>query len=170
MEIVHIEPGEECRLRDLRMRAVTDAPEAFGTTRSVMLRWSNEQWMQQLRDLPTFVVVEDGTDLGMVRGALDPRYPLKRHLISMWIAPEARGRGFGTALTRHTIEWAKSSGGTSLILGVVENNWGGRALYERMGFHYTGNEHVLDAPRGHLRELEMSIDLSSAASTEQAGE
>ena len=50
------------------------------------------------------------------------------------VAPEARGRGVGTALLHAITDEARNRGYTAVRLDVVDNNPRARALYERQGF------------------------------------
>lgn len=62
---------EGARLRSIRLRALQDAPDAFGTTFEEATAIPAEAWATQLVNLPTFIAVEDGRDIAMVRCARD---------------------------------------------------------------------------------------------------
>jgi GNAT superfamily N-acetyltransferase len=51
----------------------------------------------------------------------------------LYIAPERRGRGIGTAVLRDVIMWAKSAT-FSIRLSVLSTSPAARRLYEREGF------------------------------------
>jgi ribosomal protein S18 acetylase RimI-like enzyme len=55
-------------------------------------------------------------------------------LISMWVAPFARGRGVGDALVGAVIRWAEDCGARRVALRVAEGNDHATALYRRHGF------------------------------------
>lgn len=55
-------------------------------------------------------------------------------LISMYVAPFARGQGVGDALIQSVIQWAKERRARRLILDVVDGNRHAIALYRRHGF------------------------------------
>ncbi|MBS0122555.1 GNAT family N-acetyltransferase [Thetidibacter halocola] len=48
--------------------------------------------------------------------------------------PDARGKGFGTALLRHAEERAKADGNPGMALIVSASNPGATRLYARMGY------------------------------------
>jgi len=58
----------------------------------------------------TFVASEEGDDTGIVVGVADPEHPGEAVLVSMWVAPETRGRRVGEALVQAVIDWARSEG------------------------------------------------------------
>src|SRR5262245_64862297 len=103
-----LDAAEWRRLRSIRLRALLDAPDAFGGTFDEAVSRPAEGWSAQLLELPTFVAMCDGQDVGMVRCARDPERRDTAWLISMWVAPERRRMGLGEALIDLVIEWARS--------------------------------------------------------------
>ena len=154
-----LRPGDEARLRAIRLRALGDAPDAFGTTLEVASGWPAASWTRQLRTLPTFVAVLDGNDIGIVRGARDPDHPDQVWLISMWVSPAARGSGIGAALVAAVQDWARGTDASRLVLEVGAHNQPAQRLYLRMGFQDTGRRRRLPPPREHIEECEMAYPL-----------
>jgi len=147
------------RLRAIRLTALQDAPQAFTTTFQQMEALSPEGWLKQLTSLTTFVAVVDGIDSGMVRGTPNPDDDSSADLISLWVAPQARGRGVGEALIDAVITWARSEGYTRLVLEAGIENRSAVALYTRKGFKPTGKMGHLPPPREHVKEQEMVLEL-----------
>jgi ribosomal protein S18 acetylase RimI-like enzyme len=52
----------------------------------------------------------------------------------LWVAPERRGRGVGTALIEHAMAALRERGAVAFELEVTPDNARARALYERLGF------------------------------------
>lgn len=152
------------RLRAVRLRALEDAPDAFGSTHAEALTRGRDNWAAQLRNLATFVAVRDGVDVGMARGGPDHDRPGTAFLLSMWVAPEARGLGAGGALIDAIIAWARGAGFERLVLDVGDHNRAAIALYQRKGFEPTGVTGSLPAPREHVREHERALELTTDAS------
>ncbi len=153
MEIQRLTAEEGPRLRTIRLRALRNAPDAFGST---FAEWENrppEVWSKQLSGtIATFVAVVGDSDIGLVRGAADRNVGDKAWLISMWVAPEARGRGVGEALIDAVVDWARSEGFVALLLDVGDDNAPAIALYTRKGFEPSGEVGTLPTPREHIRE------------------
>ena len=160
--IERLRPGDGERLRAIRLRSLADAPEAFGSTLAESELRSPEDWEAQVVALPTFVWSDGDADLGMVRAAPHDADAEAGYLISLWVAPVARGRGVGAALVGEVVAWARGRGLRRLILDVGEHNVAARRLYERNGFVATGATGALPPPRAHVREIEMAIDLRGA--------
>lgn len=157
--IERLRPGDGERLRAIRLRSLADAPEAFGSTLAESELRPPEDWEAQVVALPTFVWRDGDADLGMVRAAPHDADPAAGYLISLWVAPEVRGRGVGAALVGEVVAWARGRGLRRLVLDVGEHNVAARRLYERYGFVATGVTGALPPPRAHVREIEMAIDL-----------
>jgi len=134
--------------RDIRLRALAEAPDAFGST---LAYWRigdlEERWRNRLTDVPLNVVAIGGDSaLGQVSGtALDAEGRVE--LISMWVDPAARGAGLGEALVAKVVEWARMSGAAAVVLSVKEMNAPAVALYRRVGFAPTDER----ADEGEIR-------------------
>ena len=148
-----IRPHEWPSLRALRLRALADAPMAFGSTLAREQAFADTVWRERAErgasgdDSVTFVVEHDGRWLGIVTGlARDPDVPddPRPELVSMFVAPEARGRGIGAALVEAVIGWAGARRANGLTLWVTASNTAALALYERCGFRPTGERRPLE--------------------------
>jgi len=169
IRLEQLAPDEGPRLRAIRVCALQDTPDAFSTTLEEAAAWPVESWSKQLLELPTFVAVSDGLDVGMVRCARDGNSTETGWLISMWVAPEVRRKGIGGALVDAAIDWARSRGVSRLLLDVADHNAPAIALYARRGFEPNGVTGRLPPPREHIlehqRELEVGLKAPSARRT-----
>jgi ribosomal protein S18 acetylase RimI-like enzyme len=110
-------------------------------------------WQQWVAEAETgdakalFAAVEDdGTWLGVV-GGFARVSPQEVQLISMWVAPEARGRRVARALIREVAAWTADRGSETVFLFVQEANAPARALYARAGFTPTGDRSPIGGGR-----------------------
>ncbi len=165
MEVRRIDAHEWGELRDLRLRALQDAPDAFGSTHTEESARTDAQWMEWasvLGDGPSFgaVAIDDDHWVGMAVGAPHRDHPGEAGLFAMWVAPDARHAGIGRGLVERVVRWARSEGFPVLRLLVTQTNAGAMRLYERCGF-------IDDGVRLPLREgstvtaASMSMDLSA---------
>jgi ribosomal protein S18 acetylase RimI-like enzyme len=75
----------------------------------------------------------DGLPAGIASGTKpDERHGIE--LISMWVAPAARGEGAGEALIAAVADWARTQNAATVELSVREDNQRAIALYARCGF------------------------------------
>jgi GNAT superfamily N-acetyltransferase len=125
-------------LREARLRAVRDVPEAFGQTLEGLLVETDAAWRAAARASAAgdsrawFLAEREGGVVGLVQGRRRP--PATLLVFSMWVAPEARRSGIGRALIDETERWAGGWGGLETILWVVVGNDGALRFYERLGF------------------------------------
>ena len=158
MDVERLTGTEWRRLRRIRLAALEDAPDAFGTTVEAARELPDGAWRQQAEDLPTFVATVDGSDVGIVRGAI-AESKLDAFLISMWVAPSERGRRVGEQLIEAVAGWARDAGFQRLLLDVADGNAPAIALYERLGFRPTGETSRYPSPRSHVTEHRRALML-----------
>jgi ribosomal protein S18 acetylase RimI-like enzyme len=103
---------------------LADAPAAFGAT---LESWSGagdteDRWRQRLEDVPLNLVAMDGyLPIGQASG-VGPDDRGRAELISMWVAPAARGTGVAPELIDAVAVWARGSGASALRLSVRRSN------------------------------------------------
>ncbi len=135
LEVRMIEVDEWPTWRELRLAALGEAPYAFG---SKLADWqgagdNERRWRDRLAYAAVNLVAEiDGRPAGMASGVRSGDGPAQ--LISMWVAPFARGRGVGDALVDGVLRWAAAEGLRPVELGVRDGNDHAVALYRRHGF------------------------------------
>jgi GNAT superfamily N-acetyltransferase len=144
MEIMWLGAGDEDRYREVRLRALADAPQAFASTFERENGFSRDVWTSRLTsDSAVYLLaVDDGRAVGTASGRIEEQ-PGTAQLLGMWVAPEARGRGVGQALIEMIVDWARGRGMERLGLWVTEANDPARALYEKSGFLPTGQRQPL---------------------------
>jgi ribosomal protein S18 acetylase RimI-like enzyme len=157
--------GEEwVEYRDVRLRALADSPDAFGSTYEDALRRPDADWRGRVsssaesrHELP--LVLADGDRfMGLAWGFIAPEEPEAAHVFQMWVAPEVRGRGYGAALLAEIVRWAREAGAVRAVLRVTCGNDPAERLYERAGFRTVGEPEPL-RPGAVLRSQRMSLDL-----------
>ncbi|HEV8651509.1 MAG TPA: GNAT family N-acetyltransferase [Actinomycetes bacterium] len=140
MEIRPVRRGEAAGLRELRLRALGDAPYAYFASleneESLPLSYW-EDWATS-EDKVVLVAVEDGDWLGMAGAFVHPDKSDTVSLWWLWVAPNARGRGLARRLVVARADWARERGAVRLELAVAENNRAAKALYRSLGFVPTG--------------------------------
>lgn len=144
MELRRIRKHEAARVRELRLRALRDAPGAFATSferaqERPLQHWEDFAVKSEMAETQvTLVVVDDARWLAMTSCFLDKQEPHTAWLVQMWVEPESRGRGLGRRLVEAAADWARARGVTRLKTSVSEGNASAEALYEAVGFHPTG--------------------------------
>lgn len=140
MEVRRVATGEGERIRDLRLRALQDAPYAFSSSLEREQDRSAEDWEGLAAGAVIFVAVENDEWLGMVGAYVPDHLP---EAVGIWVDPAARGQGLGRLLMNAAIEWAQDRGATRVDLSVTDRANEARLLYERLGFTPTGEREPL---------------------------
>jgi ribosomal protein S18 acetylase RimI-like enzyme len=148
-----IAPDEGEALRAIRLRALADAPLAFGSTHAREAAYPPERWRDWAEASSAgggsafFFAVDEasGAPVGLASGTIWEADAETAHLYAMWVAPEARGSGAGAALVDAVVGWAAEHGALRVRTEVTVGNDGAARLYERAGFRDTGER----GPLGH---------------------
>jgi len=163
MDIRRIRAHEGPRLRELRLRALAEAPQAFGSTLAEERARPPEHWEERARTASAgesavlFVAEEDDRWYGLVGGFVHRDYPHITRLVSMWVDPSKRGAGIGTALVDEVIGWSRDRGAACVQLWVTDCNKRARALYVRNGFAATHHAKPLPSNPSHREILMVRI-------------
>jgi len=155
-----LQPDDYQVVREMRLRSLTLAPTAFGSTFEREAAFSDETWRDRLRPegYAHFGCFDDGgAAIGLVVAGPDEAGDGVGHLFAMWVEPTARGTGAGDALVSEVISWARAQGYSSVQLLITEGNDRAEAMYRRNGFEVTGRSTARE--RDALREVEMVRDL-----------
>jgi len=149
--------------REVRLRALEDSPDAFGSTYEDSVRYPDEHWMERLRrarsetDYPMAAIV-DGTIAGIAWARIESPEYRAAHLYQMWVDPMYRGRGIGRALMESAISWARRQNADRMILEVTCGDRPARRLYEAFGFTPIGAPEPV-RPGSELLEQSMELRL-----------
>jgi len=131
-----VRAGEGGRLRELRLRALRDAPDAFSSDPGPEEAFAPAVWEDRGRSV---VVAEDAGDwIGMAGWYVDEDLPAIANVWGVWVDPRARGRGAGRRLMAALMDGARAAGHRRLELTVTDRAPAAEALYERLGFRRTG--------------------------------
>lgn len=137
--VAELSPWDWAEFREIRLRALADAPDAFGVMLADVEREPEETWRNRLAaPSPILIVRDEGAPVAMGGGWLPPDQPGLMAVWGMWTAPEARGHGHARSLITWLLDWAGQREITTAELHVTEGNHTARRLYEQCGFESTG--------------------------------
>ncbi|MDH0664896.1 GNAT family N-acetyltransferase [Pseudomonas sp. GD03858] len=137
--------------RDLRLQALLDTPDAFGSTHAAEATRSDQAWQTRVEAAlasandQLWLAREGRTPCGLIWCRLSAVEPGVAELYQMWVSPQARGRGAGRALLRAALAWAGERQAREVSLGVTLADSPAMGLYRSVGFRAFG-------PPGPLRE------------------
>jgi GNAT superfamily N-acetyltransferase len=138
VRIRRLVPDEWAVYRDVRLAALSDAPEAFGSTLAREQGFAETEWRARLGRHPQFIAFRRDAVVGTI-GLIGSHERQKvADIVSMWVVAHERGRGVGDRLVRVAIETAREAGCIEVSLWVAEGNGHAERLYTRHGFVRTG--------------------------------
>lgn len=156
IDLRHLGADDWQLFRDIRLRALADAPDAFGRTYAEALEHTPEEWRERTGGAgPLVLVLEDGAPVA-VGGVFAPDDDARAMVWGMWTAPEARGRGHAGRVLRELLAWCRARERTDVLLHVTEGNDAARRLYLAHGFEPTGTWEAL-RPGSPLRIEELRL-------------
>jgi GNAT superfamily N-acetyltransferase len=149
IEIRRAGGGDAASLRRLRLRALTDAPDAFATTFEDEAARPESHWRELAAgselgdDAAVWVAVRRELWLGMVAARWFDRERGVVQLWGMWVDASLRGRGVGERLVAEVQGWAALRNARVVRLGVLQGAPGAAGFYARLGFTPTGETRPL---------------------------
>ena len=154
--IAEISADQWARWRDVRLAALRESPSAFESTYAQWQSAPESRWRKRLDSVELNLIAEPSDPasqpLGIASGTRI-KGDSAVELISMWVAPAARGVGVADALISGVEDWARGFA-PELWLAITPGNYRAAALYRRNGFSLSDE---LGAPTagGFGRELLM---------------
>jgi len=131
--------------REIRLRALRDAPDSFADTAAETEARAPSYWEDLTRSVTQhgrhvmFLACEDTVVYGSVYGLRDPESADTGRVGGMWVDPACRRKGIGTALLHAVITWARNEGFSRMRLWAPVVAVGALALYRQAGFNDTVN-------------------------------
>ena len=120
--------------RDIRLAALTEAPEAFVATRAEEEALDEQVWRERVRKSRRLVAERDGSPLGVVSVKKTEEPPDTAELFGLWVAPEARGTGVAWKLVEAGADQALRDGCSHLSYWVGTDNGRAVAFASSFGF------------------------------------
>ncbi|WP_257214789.1 GNAT family N-acetyltransferase [Variovorax sp. 54] len=149
--------------RDMRLRALLDSPDAFGSTHEAEATRTDAMWSARIaaaasseKDCVLFAFNRDDA-CGLIWCKLSSDEPAVADLFQMWVAPASRGLGAGRALLKETLSWAESVGVNRVRLGVTAGDTPAIRLYTASGFRPDG---ALEPLREHANLMVQPMSLA----------
>jgi GNAT superfamily N-acetyltransferase len=138
VHVRRIRPEDGRRLRALRLRSLSDAPQAFGQPAGEALARPDAEWQRSARqssqgDGRTWLFAESEDEIiALVQGRR--RRPRTLLLFSMWVDPGSRRMGVGRVLIEALEDWARGWDAQETILWAYGGNTAAIDFYRDLGF------------------------------------
>ena len=141
VEVSLLSPDEWERLRNIRIRALRENPEAFGANLNEVMAQSQEDWLRLYEKEDYLVGSCDGVDVGMLYiEVLKGDHGATCWIGGCWTDPGFRGIGVMRSLFRFIDEHASEKGWQRQGLGVWADNLTAINSYKSLGFNFAGEK------------------------------
>jgi len=146
--------------REIRLQALKDSPEAFGSTYEQALERDTDSWQDQIQSTVSSInrntqfCFKDDECIGIAALYREDRADTG-DIIMMWVSPQARGTDAAALLIKNLISWASEVGMSEVLLNVTDTNMRAIQFYMNCGFASTGKVVDCDAAR-NLKAIRMS--------------
>lgn len=139
-------PSDAAPLRQLRLDALVETPESFGSSyeeEHTLTLEDIREWIQPSDDSAMFGAFCGEVLAGIVGVGRQRRLKMrhKAHIWSMYVAPAQRGQGLARQLMQAAIDHAAGMRGIRQVqLSVTADNQAATSLYLSLGFTEYGRE------------------------------
>ena len=144
LRIRKLEPHEVALHREIRLRALRDAPDAFGEAVAEVEARPASYWDDLSRSVTEpgrhvmFLACEGNAVRGSIYGLRDAESSTSGRVGGSWVEPSYRRRGIGDALLQAVISWARAQRFERLRLWAPAGSTAALAFYRQAGFSETG--------------------------------
>jgi len=164
MRLRRLEPHEVSLYRELRLRALQEAPDSFGETFAEVAVRPSSYWEDLTRSVTEpgrqvmFLAYEGEDVLGSTYGLRERDQSKVGRVGGMWVDPIWRRHGVGRALLQQVFDWARERGLSGLRLWAPAHSPAALSLYGQAGFRETGKRRPLPRnPTLEIVEMEASL-------------
>jgi GNAT superfamily N-acetyltransferase len=164
MHLRRLERHEVNLHRDLRLRALGEAPDSFGETFADIAARPPSYWEDLTRSVTEpgrhvmFLAYEGVDVLGSTYGLRERDRGEVGRVGGMWVDPAWRRHGVGRALLQQVFDWARQHGLSRLRLWAPAHSPAALSLYGQAGFRETGKRQPLPTdPTLQIVEMEAPV-------------
>ncbi|MFD1423353.1 GNAT family N-acetyltransferase [Laceyella tengchongensis] len=132
--------------RDMRLRALQEAPKAFGSSYEEEMQWTVAQFAEKLAATPERWMLgafdEKGKLVGVIGWYREARLKIrhKSHIVAVYVEPGHRRKGIAKLLLSQAIDRVRAETDVEQIQLTVVADSAAHALYRAKGFVEFGRE------------------------------
>lgn len=138
--IVQLHPSDWQLYRAIRLEALQDSPQAFGSVYRDQVEYPASFWQNRLEQAQTgqeswllFAQQQDQI-VGLIGAFREKEQPATATVISVYVSPACRGLGVGKALLDAILDRLHAAGIKTALLGVCIDQVPALNLYRSYGF------------------------------------
>jgi ribosomal protein S18 acetylase RimI-like enzyme len=142
VQIVSLTPDQWETYRDIRLRGLLEAPQAFARSYEEERAFPPERWLERASNPYGFLAIDDGMPLGTMAAFVQEESGRRMaHIVGVFVAEKARRRGIGSKLLDAVLGKIRQDRSIETVrLTVNRDQIPAVKLYEKFGFHIIGEE------------------------------
>jgi ribosomal protein S18 acetylase RimI-like enzyme len=155
-------PDEWFILRDIRLTALAESPDAFLSTYEREKVYVEDRWRAEFTRGDWNVGFLSGRPASLLGVTREPDTPADAcYLEYLWVAPDCRRRHVALDMIAGVLDGLRARGMRTAFLWVLDGNEVAMNVYRRAGFMSTNHRQALAARPGRSEErLHLSLGLS----------
>jgi ribosomal protein S18 acetylase RimI-like enzyme len=159
-DIKPLSSDEWLTLRDIRLSALRESPQAFLSTYATERAFTEDKWRAEFSRGQWNVGFDAGQPVSLVGITREPDMSLDQcYLGYLWVAPRFRRQGTAFRMVDEVLGRLQKSGVRTVFLWVLDGNDSAMRLYQRIGFISSNYRQPLPGQPGRSEER-MQLDLS----------
>ena len=154
IEVSLLIPDEWERLKQIRIRALTANPEAFGTKLTEVMSQPKDDWLKLYEKEDYLIASSGGVDVGMLYiEVLKGDHGATCWIGGCWTDPDFRGIGVMRSLFNYIDDHASEKGWQRQGLGVWADNLVAINSYKSLGFAFAGEKILGDTSGKYFQHM-----------------
>ena len=154
IEVSLLIPDEWERLKQIRIRALTANPEAFGAKLTKVMSQPKDDWLKLYEKEDYLIASNGGIDVGMLYiEVLKGDHGATCWIGGCWTDPDFRGIGVMRSLFNYIDDHASEKGWQRQGLGVWADNLVAINSYKSLGFAFAGEKILGDTSGKYFQHM-----------------
>ena len=154
IEVSLLIPDEWERLKQIRIRALTANPEAFGAKSTEVMSQPKDDWLKLYEKEDYLIASSGGVDVGMLYiEVLKGDHGATCWIGGCWTDPDFRGIGVMRSLFNYIDDHASEKGWQRQGLGVWADNLVAINSYKSLGFAFAGEKILGDTSGKYFQHM-----------------
>ena len=160
LDIRILTPAKWTALRDIRLKALRESPQAFLSTHEKEASWDKDQWLAEFRRGDWSIGFVTGQAVSLLGATRTPDMAHHEcYLEYVWVSPGHRKTGLAQDMLAFTLDRLRDAGVQTAYLYILDGNDAARRLYEKIGFSSAHEPEPLAGFPGRSEELlQRSLD------------
>jgi ribosomal protein S18 acetylase RimI-like enzyme len=151
---------EWVELRNIRLAALQESPQAFLSTYEQEIVYDTDQWRAEFIRGSWYIGTLAGRPVSLLGVTREPGMPVhERYLEYLWVLPEHRRSGIAIGMLTMALERLRTDEVRTVFIWVLDGNDAARNLYERIGFVDSNHRQPL-AERPDRSEIRLILTLA----------